>query len=122
MANRAGQCSLQEVLLVGDNSRPSSKSPIFLRFCHSPWLLSSRRALSILQAVIASFLSIVVLAIVHETKYTQRGKQFVFEASNSSLMIQILYYRTTMVGVLPLQLISQAVLDLATYLGTLWSR
>ena len=40
------------------------------------------------------------LDMLHGIMYTQRGKQFVFEASNVSLMIQVVYYWITTVRIL----------------------
>lgn len=107
-------------------NRPPHDLSIFLPVCHSPWPFLSQYALLAVRAFVASFLSIVFsLDIVYGINYTQRGNQLAFEASNVSLVIQIFYYWTTTVGVSPLRrinpLISSAVLDTATYLGTLWS-
>ena len=100
--------------------------PIFLRVCHSPWPFIGQSALLAVRSIIASFLTIAfILDIIYGIKYTKRGKQFAFEASNVSLLIQILYYWITMVGVSPLccisPLISATVLDSATYPSSSWS-
>ena len=107
-------------------NKPPCDLPIFLRVCHSPWPFISQRTLLAVRAVIASFLTIVfILDILYRINYTQRGQQFAFEASNVSLLIQILYYWITMVGVSPLRCISPLicviVLDSATHLSTVWS-
>ena len=105
---------------------PPYPLPIFLRVCHSPWPFIGQRTLLAVRAVIASFLTIVfTLDMRYRISYTQRGQQFAFEASNVSLLIQILYYWITMVGVSPLRRISPLicvlVLDPATQFSTFWS-
>ena len=112
--------------LLPQASGPCHDSPIFLRVCHSPWLFLSQKTLLAFRVIVASFLSIVLaLGVLHGIKYTQRGEQLAFEASIVSLLIQILYYWTTSVGVSPLRcinpLISRTVLDPATHIGALWS-
>lgn len=106
--------------------RPPHNVPIFLCVCHSSWPFLSQKELLAVRAIIASFLSIIfALEILYGINHTQRGKQFAFEASNVSLVIQISYYWTTMVGVLPLRctntLSSPTVLDTATSFGTVRS-
>ncbi|KAM0800432.1 hypothetical protein BDR22DRAFT_247878 [Usnea florida] len=64
-----------------------------LRAYHPPALLLRQRMLLAVRATIAVYLSITFsLDMLHRILYTHRGKQFVFEASNVSLMIQIVYY------------------------------
>ena len=105
---------------------PPYHLPTFLRVCRSPWPFISQRALLAVRAVIASFLTIVfTLDLLYRINHTQREQHFAFEASNISLVIQILYYWITMVGVTPLRCISSLinviVLDPATHLSTFWS-
>ena len=105
---------------------PPCNLPIFLRVCHSPWPWIGQRTLLAVRAVIACFLTIVFpLDILYKVNYTQRGQQFAFEASSISLLIQILYYWITTVGVSPLRcitsLICVVVLDPATRYSTFWS-
>ena len=105
---------------------PPDHLPIFLRVCHSPWLFISQRTLLAVRAVIASFLTIIfTLDMRYRMNYSQREQQFAFEASNVSLLIQILYYWITTVGVSPLRCISPLicviVLDPATHFSTFWS-
>lgn len=77
--------------------RPPHNVPIFLCVCHSSWPFLSQKELLAVRAIIASFLSIIfALEILYGINHTQRGKQFAFEASNVSLVIQISYYWTTM--------------------------
>ena len=105
---------------------PPYHLPIFLPVCHSPWPFIGQRALLAVRAVIASFLTIVfTLDMLYRIKHTQREQQFAFEASSVSLLIQILYYWITTVGVSPLRCISPLicviVLDPATHFSTFWS-
>ena len=68
---------------------------------HSPALSLRQRILLAVRATIAVYLSIAFsLDMLHGILYTQRGKQFVFEASNVSLMIQVVYYWVTTVRIL----------------------
>ena len=111
-------------LLPPPNRLPHGPS-IFLCVCHSPWPFVGQRALSVVRAIIASFLTVVfTLDIFYGINYNQRGKQSAFEASNVSLVIQMLYYWMTTVGFSPLHCIAPLnfaiVLDPATYLSTLW--
>ena len=112
-------------LLPRANRLPHDVS-IFLCVCHSPWPFISQRAILAIRAIIASFLTVVfTLDIFYGINYNHRGKQSAFEASNVSLVIQMLYYWMTTVGFPPphciTPLISAIVLDTATYLSTLWS-
>ena len=112
--------------LLPKASRPCHDLPIFLLVCHSPWLFLSQKTLLAVRAIIASFLSIVLaLDMIYRIRYTRRGKQLAFEPSIVSLVIQILYYWTTSVGVSPLRcinpLISPTVLDIAAHIRALCS-
>ena len=83
--------------------RPPHNLPFIICVCHAPWLFLSRKALLAVRAIVALFLTIVIaLEILYEIIYTQRRKQLPFEASNVSLVIQMLYCWTTTVGVSPL--------------------
>ena len=87
-------------LLLGTNGYSYHLSTP-LRAYHSPALLLRQRMLLAARATIAVYLSITFsLDMLHRILYTHRGKQFVFEASNVSLMIQIVYYWVTTVRIL----------------------
>ena len=106
--------------LLPQADRPAYGIPIFLQVCHSSWPMISQKGLLTVRATVASFLSILfALNIFYAIENTQRRRQFAFEASNVSLLLQILYYWITAVGVSPLcsvnLLISTTVLDLATH-------
>lgn len=102
-----GICSTREALpsletmgettpLLLRTNGPSYDLTTPLRACYSPAALLRQRMLLAVRATIAVYLFIAFsLDMLHGITYTQRGKQFVFEASNVSLIIQVVYYWVT---------------------------
>lgn len=87
------------------------------------WPFLTQKTLVAVRAAISGYLSVVfALAMFHGVSFSQRGKQFAFEASNISLTIQIVYYWITTVGVLSSHCINlltpPTVLGTATSFGT----
>lgn len=110
--------------LIPRADRPPHDLSIFFHVCHSPWSSHVQKVLVAVRASIAAYLSVTfALDMFHEINYTQRGKQFAFEACNISLAIQTVYYWITTVGTSPQfcinLLIFLTVLGNATSLGTL---
>ena len=107
-----GVCSTREALpsleTMGETTPlllrangPSYDLSTPLRACYSPAVSLRQRMLLAVRATIAVYLFIAFsLDMLHGITYTQRGKQFVFEASNVSLMIQVVYYWVTTVRIL----------------------
>lgn len=60
------------------------------------WPFLTQKTLVAVRAAISGYLSVVfALAMFHGVSFSQKGKQFAFEASNISLTIQIVYYWIT---------------------------
>lgn len=87
-------------LLLRTNG-PSYDLSTPLHACHSPAPFLRQRMFLAVRATIAVYLSIAFsLNMLHGIIYTHRGKQLVFEASNVSLMIQVVYCWVTTVRIL----------------------
>ncbi|KAL9127767.1 MAG: hypothetical protein Q9217_003425 [Psora testacea] len=81
--------------LLPQANRPPHDHPIFLRVCHSAWPFLGQAKLLTTRSMIAAYLTVVLaLSLYWEVKYAT-GKQWVFEASNISLMVQVIYYWIT---------------------------
>ncbi|KAH8652690.1 hypothetical protein BGZ60DRAFT_436275 [Tricladium varicosporioides] len=73
--------------------RKKEDHPIFLRVCHSPWVMVGQKSLVAFRFITAAYLFISFLMILdYEIKRNDHGWLTVFEFSNVSYFLQVLYH------------------------------